>query len=117
MNTVYEAKIGSATSKEVTVNVQPTIQLTKVGRHKFSVTVSAASSFAGKQVLFQRRKISGKWVTIKKVVLAAAAKSGPTTTTSATFTSKIRHRRVRISMALSQTSPCYAASRSAVIRS
>src|SRR6266566_3674091 len=118
MNTAYEAKIGTATSKQVTVKVQPTIQLTKVGRHKFSVAVSSAHSFAGKLVLFQKRKSDGKWVTIKKVTLAAAATSGPTTTTSATFKSKIRRgRRVRISMALSQTSPCYAATHSAVIRS
>jgi plastocyanin len=118
MNTAYEAKIGTVTSKEITVKVQPTIQLTRLGRHKFSVAVSGVHSLAGKVVLFQKRKAGGKWVTIKKVTLVAAATSGPTTTTSANFKSKIRRgRRVRISMALSQTSPCYAASRSAVIRS
>jgi plastocyanin len=118
LNTAYEAKIGTATSKEVTVKVQPTIVLSKLGRHKFSVAVTAASSFSGKQVLFQRRKSSGKWVTVRKVTLTAAAISGGTTTTSANFKSRIRRgRRVRISMVLSQTSPCYAASRSKVIRS
>ncbi len=117
MNKAYEAKIGTVTSKEVKVKVQPTIQLSKVGRHKFSVAVSAASSFSGKQVLFQKRRASGKWVTVKKVTLTAAAISGGTTTTSANFKSRVRHRRVRISMVLSQTTPCYAASRSKVIRS
>jgi hypothetical protein len=106
------------TSKQVTVKVQPTIQLTKLGHHKFSVAVCAASSFAGKQVLFQRRRSDGHFVTIKKVTLSATTTSGTTTVTSKTFTSKIRHgRRVRISMALSQTTPCYAASHSALIRS
>jgi plastocyanin len=117
MNTAYEAKIGTATSKEIAVKVQPTIQLSKVGRHKFSVAVSAASSFTGKQVLFQKRRTSGKWVTVKKVTLKATAISGGTATTSANFKSKVRHRRVRISIVLSQTTPCYAASRSNVIRS
>lgn len=118
MNTTYQAKIGAATSKDVTVNVKPAILLTKLGHHKFSVAVSAASSFAGKQVLFQKRRSDGHFVTVKKVTLKTATTSGKTTTTSATFKSRIRHgRRVRISMPLSQTAPCYAASNSAVIRS
>jgi plastocyanin len=118
MNTAYQAKAGTLTSKQVAVKVQPTIQLAKLGHHKFSVAVSAATGFAGKQVLFQKRRADGHWVTIKKVTLSAIAKSGGTTVTSKNFKSRIRHRRrVRISMTLSQTSPCYAASRSNVIRS
>lgn len=118
MNTAYQAKIATATSPPVAVKVQPTIQLRKVGRHRFRVLVSAARSFVGKTVLFQRRKASGRWVTVKKVTLKTAATSGATTISKRNFKSGIhRGRRVRITMTLRQTAPCYAASRSNVIRS
>ena len=118
LHTIYQAKIGTATSPSVTVKVQPTIQLTKVGRHKFRVNVSAANSLVGKTVLFQRRKASGRWITVKKVTLKAATTSGKTTISSKTFKSNVhRGRRVRITMTLRQTAPCYAAGRSNVIRS
>jgi len=118
MNTAYQAKIVTATSLPVTVKVQPTIQLTKIGRHKFRVLVNAAQSFVGKTVLFQRRKATGRWVTVKKVTLKTAATSGATTISKKSFKSGIhRGRRVRITMTLRQTAPCYAPSRSNVIRS
>jgi plastocyanin len=118
MNTAYQAKVGTVTSKNVTVKVQPTIQLTKLGHRKFSVAVSAATTFAGKQVLFQKRTSNGHFLTVKKVTLSATTTSGTTTVTSKTFKSRIRHhRRVRVSMPLSQTAPCYAASHSNLVRS
>jgi plastocyanin len=118
MNTAYQAKIATSTSPPVTVKVQPTIQLAKVGRHKFRVLVNAARSFVGKTVLFQRRKAGGQWVTVKKVTLKTATTSTTTTISKRTFKSGIhRGRRVRITMTLRQTAPCYAASRSNVIRS
>ena len=117
MNTAYEAKAGTATSPPLQVNVQPGIQLAKAGKHKFRVLVNAASSFVGKSVLFQR-KAGGRWASVKKVTLKTATTSGPTTISKKTFTSTIRHgHRVRITMTLHQTAPCYAGSSSNAIRS
>jgi plastocyanin len=118
MNTVYEAKVGNATSTTALVKVLPSIRLAKIARHSFRVSVTAASSFAGKYVLFQKRTAAGRWVTVKKVTLKTAATVGTTTLTKRAFTSRIQHgRRVRATMTLGQAAPCYAGSRSNVVRS
>jgi plastocyanin len=117
MNTLYEAKVGGQASSTTRVTVLPTVRLAKLRGHKFRVSVKAATTLAGKSVLFQKMKAPGRWVTVKKVTLTGAIRAGGNTTTSRTFKSSIRHRRVRATLTLAQAHPCYAGSRSNIVRS
>ena len=123
LNTAYEAKYKSATSTPVTVRVRPVTALRRIARGKFSVSVSAAQSFAGHTVLFQRyAALSGRWIAVKTVTLVA----GPTVTTplpstitsTATFRVRIKSRlKVRALLTQAQAGTCYAAARSNIVRS
>jgi len=84
MNTTYEAKWGTATSKAVKVKVRPRIRLAKIGSHKYSVRVKAAKPFAGKYVLFQKRTATGTWVKVKMVTLKSVSTIGTTTDSAVT---------------------------------
>ena len=118
MNTTYEAKWGTATSKAVKVKVRPRIRLAKIGSHKYSVRVKAAKPFAGKYVLFQKRTATGTWVKVKMVTLKSVSTIGTTTVTKATFRSRVRHhKKVRILMPSSQAAPCYVSGHSNTIKS
>jgi plastocyanin len=120
MNTVYTAKAKGATTPAVTVKVQPRMSLSKVARSTYAVRVTAASSFAGKFVSFQRyRLIDRRWVTIKSVALTAGTgAAAPTVVSSRTFTARlIRGLRVRAVLGLAQTGSCYWAGKSGTIRS
>jgi len=66
------------TSEPVTVNVAPRVGLGVVrklsGRRVvFSTKATSAISYAGKSVYIQRRNSFGQWISIKRVVLGAAA--------------------------------------------
>jgi hypothetical protein len=117
-NTSYQAKLKGATSPAVAVKVAPLLTLKKLSRGKFSVSVTAAQSFAGKYVVFQRLRRT-KWVTLKKVTLATArTTTAPTQVTSATFRIKLAARlRVRSILPAAQAATCYLGAKSKVIRS
>jgi plastocyanin len=117
MTTVYEAKVGGQTSSTTTVKVLPNVRIAKLHGHKFRVSVKAATTFNGKYVLFQKMKAPGRWITVKKVTLTGATKVGDTITTSRTFRVSVRHRRVRAMLTLAQAHPCYAGTRSNIVRS
>ena len=118
MNTAYQAQVGTSTSTAASVNVVPNLHLEKIGRHKFRVSVKAASSFVGKSVLFQRRKASGRWVTVKTVTFTRAEVLGTTTMTTGTFKARVHRRsRVRARLTLTQASPCYIGARSNNVKS
>jgi plastocyanin len=120
MTTVYTAKAKGATTPASTVKVQPRMSLSKVARSKYAVRVTAASSFAGKFVSFQRYRLSDRhWVTIKSVALTAGTgAAAPTVVSSRTFAARlIRGLRVRAVLGLAQTGSCYWAGKSGVIRS
>jgi plastocyanin len=114
MNTAYEAQVGASTSAPVAVKVVPIVHLAKIGRHRFQVEVKAGSSFAGKYVLFQRRKSNGHWITSKKVTLEIVQKVGSTATlTTRAFGARVSHgRRVRARLTAGQATPCYLGARS-----
>ena len=118
INTTYRATIKGATSPNAAVTVRPLVVLKKVAAGRFSATVSAAQSFAGKYVLFQRKGAT-RWTTVKKVVLkVSTGVSPPTMNTSATFRARIKARlRVRALLIQSQAGTCYAAASSKSIRS
>jgi len=126
MNTIYQARhkpkgAAAILSSSVTVKVRPKLSLAKVARGKFSVKVSAADSFVGKVVVFQRYvKSRRKWVTVKNVTLRTAVGSSVplpgTMVSSATFRVKIKlHQRVRAVLPPAQAGTCYLAARSNLI--
>jgi plastocyanin len=118
--TAYTAKLKNSTSAAATADVQPRLQLKKVSKLHYSVTVSAAESFAGKAATFQRYNSTTKrWVKVKRVLLKAnTTGTAPTVLTSANFRSSIRARlKVRAALGSKQVGLCYAAGHSNTIRS
>jgi hypothetical protein len=128
LQTNYEARYKPPTGATITttavgVSVRPMVTLTRLARNKFATQVSAAQSFVGKAVAFQRY-VSAKrrWTTVKTVFLgtraAAATPLAGTTVSSVTLRAKLRTGlRVRAVLPPGQTAPCYAAAKSATIRS
>jgi plastocyanin len=111
MNTVYTAKSKALSSAAVTVRVRPSLRLTKLGSHRFSVRVSAGSSFSGKYASFQR--FSGtlhRWVAVKVVRLGAStAGVAPTVVSAASFRASVASGlRVRVTLPQPQVGSCYA---------
>ena len=118
--TVYSVRVKNSDSSTVTANVLPRLRLGKIARHRYTVHVSAAESFAGKIATFQRyNKTKKRWVKVKRVVLQADTTGvAPTVVTSATFRSGIKARqRVRVTLGAKQVGSCYLAGRSNAIRS
>lgn len=118
--TAYTVKLKNLTSSAVTVQVKPLLRLGRVARHRYTVTVSAAQSFAGKYAVFQRyRRATKRWARVKRVLLQANTTGvAPTVITSAKFRSRIRAGlRVRVVLSQAQVGSCYVAGRSNTIRS
>ncbi len=118
--TAYAAKVKGSTSPAATLEVQPRLQLSKVAKHHYRVSVFAAQSFAGKLATFQRYRSSTKrWVKVKRVLLKANTTGvAPTVITSAKFRSRIKAKlRVRVTLGSKQVGACYFAGRSNTIRS
>lgn len=118
MNTVYTAKDKALSSAAVTVRVRPAVRLVKTGAHRYSVRVSAGSSFAGKYASFQRYNGTlHRWVSARTVALKASTSGvAPTVVSSATFRSSVRAgARVRMTLPQPQVGGCYAAGTSNTI--
>jgi hypothetical protein len=118
LNTNYRAKQKGATSSAVAVKVMPVVRVKKLSLGKFSISVTAAQSFAGKYVVFQRLRNS-KWVTLKKITLATAkTTTAPTQVTSAAFKIKLPAKlRVRAILPATQAAACYLGAKSKVVLS
>ena len=127
-NTSYEARTKLAgvplvTSAAVMVKVRPKVTLTRTSLRHFRVSVSAADSFVGKYVVFQRYvAATAKWTTVKSVLLKATAQSTlplpGTFVSTSTFTATLKAGyRVRAILAPSQVGTSYLAASSSVIRS
>jgi uncharacterized protein YraI len=118
MNTNYQAKQKAVTSPTAAVQVAPTLALKKLARNKFSASVTAAQTFVGKFVVFQRWRTS-KWVSLKHVTLTTLTQgTKPTEVTSATFTIKLPTRlKIRAFLPAAQAATCYLPTKSKVVRS
>jgi plastocyanin len=117
INTVYQARWRTRESQRVTVAVRPAIRLRRV-RSRFTVQITAAQSFAGKAVAYQRhnRRLR-RWVTIRRVVLRTASGPVGTVVTSATFRARPRRGlRLRVVLPQAQAGACYLAAASNTIR-
>ena len=118
INTVYQARWRTNESSAVTIKVRPAIRLTRVGR-RFTARVTAAQSFTGKTIAFQRyRTAVRRWGTLKRVRLGAS-----TTPTAGTFVTTARFRslirrgwRLRVLLPQTQAGTCYLAAPSNTLR-
>jgi plastocyanin len=108
MNTSYTVKVKNTTSPSTSVTVRPKLHLGRLAPHRFSLRISAATSFAGKYASFQRYNGS-RWLAVKTVLLRANSTGvSPTVTTTASFRSSIRARvRVRAVLGQAQVGTCY----------
>jgi hypothetical protein len=118
MNTNFQAKQKNVTSPAASVKTAPVVALKKLAKNKFSVSVTAAQTFVGKFVVFQRLRTS-KWVSLKHVTLATLTTgTKPTEVTSATFTIKLPTKlKVRAVLPAAQAGTCYLPAKSKAIRS
>lgn len=107
-NTVDTAQVGTTTSQEVSVKVEPRLRLGRVAAHRYSLRVYAAQSFAGKFATFQRFNGS-RWISLKRVRLQRNSTNIlPTVISSAAFGWTSRSRpRVRAILPQLQAGSCY----------
>jgi plastocyanin len=119
-STTYEARSKSTRSAQSSVRVRPAVRLARTARRHFAVRVTAAQSFVGKVVVFQRyRATLRRWVRVRTVTLARTVPAvSPTVITTAAFRARVRSGlRVRVVVPAAQAAPCYAAARSNTVRS
>ena len=118
INTVYQARWRTNNSGTVTVKVRPAVRLNRVGS-RFTARVTAAQSFTGKRVLFQRyRAAVRRWRTLKQVRLGASTTpTAGTVVTTSRFRARIRRGwRLRVFLPQTQAGTCYLAAPSNTIR-
>jgi plastocyanin len=127
LNTSYQVRFGNGanavTSGLVPVSTRAIVTLRRNASHRFTVQVTAAQSFVGKAVSFQRwvqRK--HRWSNFKTVFLgsrhAASAPLAGSTVSSVTFGARMpRGLKVRALLSSGQAGPCYVAAKSATVRS
>ena len=118
LNTVYRARWRTTDSPNATVQVTPTLRLTRL-RSRFTVRVSASQGFLGKLVLFQRYRAGvRRWATLKRVKLATVKPPvAGTIVTSATFRGSVRRGwRLRALFPQAQVGTCYLSAASNTLR-
>lgn len=107
IQTSYTAQYRNASSAVVSVNVRPRITLRKTGTNRYSVTVAAARSLAGKTAYVARWSASkGRWILVSRFVLAQSR----TSATSAVATVRFRvakRTKLRAFMSTAQAQPGY----------
>jgi hypothetical protein len=118
LNTNFQAKQKNVTSPSTLVQITPVLVLKKLAKNKFTVSVTAAQTFVGKFVVFQRLRNS-KWVSLKHVTLTTLTHgTKPTEVTSANFTVRMPVKlRIRAVLPAAQAATCYLSTKSKVIRS
>jgi len=127
LNTSYQARFGTGnnavTSALVAVSTRPIVSLRRNALHRFTVQVTAAQSFVGKAVVFQRWVVrKHRWTNVKTAFLgsrtAASAPLPGSTVSAVTFGARIPGGlRVRAVLSSGQAGPCYVAAKSATVRS
>ena len=119
LNTVYRSKFKTATSAQVAEKVAPLVSLARIRAGRFTASVTAAQSFAGKYVVLQRYvRTRRAWKTVKRVTLRTAnAGAAPTMISSAGFRARgLRGARLRLLLTQPQAGACYAPAQSRAIR-
>jgi len=119
MATTYTVTSKNLSSPAATVKVVPVVRLSRAGKHRYAVRISAAQSFAGKFASFQRFQASVKhWRGVKRVLLQANSTGvAPTVLTTVKFRSSLKRGvRVRVVLTQKQAGACYLAGTSNSIR-
>jgi plastocyanin len=119
LNTVYQARWKNANSAQLSEKVAPLVALRRVRAGRFTASVTAAQSFAGKYVVLQRYvRTRRAWKTVKRVTLRTAkAGTAPTMVSSAGFRARgTRGARLRLLLTQPQAGACYAPGQSAAVR-
>jgi plastocyanin len=108
MLTTYTVTSKNLSSPAATVKVVPVVRLSRPGHRRYAVRISAAESFAGKFVSFQRLRL-GHWRGVKRVLLHTNSTGvAPTVVTSAKFRSSLKRGiRVRVVLTQKQAGACY----------
>jgi plastocyanin len=117
VRTAYKAEWRGAESRVLNVFVRPRVGIRKVGRNRFTVTVVAGDSFAGKQVIIrrQRSRTDRRWRIVRRVLL----REHPRTSTIAQRTFRLRVPRgfrMRVLLTAREARPAYLSSQSNIIR-
>ncbi len=118
INTRYQATWRRTESSTAIVNVRPKVRLSRVGS-RFKARITAAQTFAGKTIMFQRyRPALRRWVTVKRVRLGTATTpTAGTFVTPANFRARIRKGwRLRVFLSKTQAGICYLAAPSNTLR-
>jgi plastocyanin len=111
MTTSYSTKTKALSSPSITVRVRPSMKLTKVAAHRYTLRVSAGSSLASKYASFQRYSATlHRWVPVRTVLLkASTAGVAPTVVSTGSFRSSLHAGlRVRATLPQPQVGSCYA---------
>lgn len=117
VRTTYTAEWRGATSRALNALVRPRVGLRKVGRNRFTVTVVAADSFAGSDVIIRRQRSlrNRRLVFVRRVTLRENPRSE--TISQRTFRLRLRRGlRLRAFLTTREAAPAYLASRSNFIR-
>jgi hypothetical protein len=116
VRTSYQATAKGAQSETVMVQVRPRVTLVRLSRHMFRTRAFAAKSFAGRNVLFQKRTAVG-WTTVKRVTMHYVSSSTETVVSGRTFHSGVSvHKTVRILLPQIVAGNCYAPGISNILR-
>ena len=108
IRTVYRARADDVLSDPVAVDVEPRLVL-RGTRGRFTASVRAARSFAGRFVLLQRRR-GGPWGNVRRLVLDRRS------STRFSYLPPVGRTEIRLLMPRSQVGPGYVAARSDIIR-
>jgi dipeptidyl aminopeptidase/acylaminoacyl peptidase len=111
------AQGGTVASRTVKIKVRPRVLLTRSGSSRYSVGVLASMSLAGRRVVLEQKH--GRWLKSAQATLRRRG-AGPipnSILSAATFQVQApAGTPLRASLPASQAAPCYAASRSKVLR-
>jgi hypothetical protein len=99
VQTTYQARVGSRTSRAVTVGVQPLVSVHELGKGRLSVRVAAGRSFSGRMIKLQRRVSGGGWATVTQKQLASRS--------ALVFATSIPSSTIRIAMSVNQAGAGY----------
>ena len=119
LNTVYRASWKNAKSAQLPEKVGPVVKLKRVRAGRFSTSVTAGQSFAGKYVVLQRYvRARRAWKTVKRVTLRSVKPgTAPTMISSAGFGARVARRTsLRALLTQAQAGTCYAAAHSRTIK-
>jgi plastocyanin len=117
VRTSYMAIWRGTESRVFNAYVRPRITLRKVGRNRFTVSVVAGDSFAGKQVIIrrQRSRTDRRWRIVRRVLLAENPRTE--TISQRTFRLRVpRGFRMRVLLTAREARPAYLGSQSNIIR-